>query len=323
MFTREQLDEAAGIIYEAMLPTPQICWPVLCQRAGCEVWVKHENHTPIGAFKIRGGLVFFDALKKAATRIAGGVTATRGNHGQSLAFAARRAGIPLAVVVPRGNSLEKNAAMKALGAELIESGRDFDEARAVAHRLAVERSWEMLPSFDPLLVRGVATYALEFFRATPPLDTIYVPIGLGSGICGVIGVRDLLHLNTRVVGVVAEGAPAYAESFEAGHAINTKSATTIADGIACRIPDPHALEIIRRGAKRIVRVAESEIIAAMRAFFTDTHNLAEGAAAAGLAALLKEKQPGKRAGVVLTGANVDLARFTEWMRKPAGSAAVV
>ena len=309
MFTLPDLEAAARLVYSAMPPTPQYAWPLLAERAGAEVWVKHENHTPTGAFKVRGGLVYLDRLRRERPHVRGIATATRGNHGQSLPYAARGTGVGVTVCVPHGNSAEKNAAMRALGAELVEHGADFDEAREHAVRLAAERGLEMVPSFHPDLVRGVATYALELFRAVAGLDTVYVPIGMGSGICGLIRTRDLLGLSTRIVGVVAEGAPAYALSVEARRVVTTVTAITLADGMACRVPDPDALAVIAAGADRVVRVTDAEIAAAMRALWTDTHNLAEGAGAASLAALLheRERMRGKRVGVILCGANVDLA----------------
>jgi threonine dehydratase len=307
----EQIESAAKLIARYMPPTPQYCWPLLCERAGTEVWVKHENHTPIGAFKVRGGLVFMEGLKSLRGDVSGVITATRGNHGQSIAYAGRAHGLKSVVVVPHGNSVEKNRAMRALGAELIEHGEDFNAAHDHAKGLAAHEGLYMVPSFDPLLVRGVATYSLEFLRGAGDLDVVYVPIGLGSGICGMIAARDALGRRTEVVGVVSERAAAYALSFEAGRPIATNSADTMADGVAVRIPDPTAFEIIRRGAARVVQVSEDEIKAAMRAYYTDTHNLAEGAGAAPLAALLKEKDrlKGKRAGVVLSGGNVDAPVF--------------
>ena len=301
-----ELQAAGELAHLAMAPTAQICWPLLCQRTGAEVWVKHENHTPIGAFKVRGGLVYMDQLKRR-----GGVrkvlAATRGNHGQSIAFAASRAGLGATIVVPHGNSKGKNAAMKAFGAELIEHGRDFQEALEYTMTLAGEDGVELVPSFDMALVKGVASYALELFYMRPDLDTVYVPIGLGSGICGVISARDALGLKTKVVGVVSENAAAYALSFEAGEPVSTNSADTLADGMACRVPVKEALGIIRSGGERIVRVSEDEILAAMAHYLTDTHNLAEGAGAAPLAALLreKEKMAGKRVGLILSGGNAD------------------
>ena len=290
-----------------MPPTPQYAWPLLAARAGCEVWVKHENHTPTGAFKVRGGLVYCDRRRDAK----GLISATRGNHGQSIAYAARRAGIRVTIVVPHGNSVEKNAAMRALGAELVEHGRDFDQARPEAERLAQERGLAMVPSFHPDLVLGVATYALELFRSVPDVHTVYVPIGLGSGICGVIRTRDLLGLAARVVGVQAERAPSYARSFEAGRIVTTESADTFADGVATRVPDPEAFDLIRKGVERIVTVSEEEIAAAVRAYYTDTHNLAEGAGAAPLAALVKEREAmrGRKVALVLSGGNIDLELF--------------
>lgn len=307
MWDLAELERAAALVHGAMPPTPQFAWPLLAARTGAEVWLKHENHTPLGAFKVRGGLVYLERLRRERPETAGLISATRGNHGQSIAFAAGKAGVPVTIVVPVGNGREKNAAMRALGAELIEAGRDFEAARQRAVQLAAERGLEMVSSFHPDLVLGVATYALELFRAVDDLDTVYVPIGMGTGICGLIRTRDLLGLGTKIVGVVAEGAPAYALSFEAGHVVTTETADTFADGMACRSPDPSALAIIAEGADRIVRVSEAAIAAAMRALWEDTHNLAEGAGAAALAALLQERDAmlGKRVGVILSGANVD------------------
>lgn len=307
MFTLQQLEAAAEIVHAAMPATPQYAWPLLAQRAGCEVWVKHENHTPTGAFKMRGGLIYLDDYHRRQPNGPGLISATRGNHGQSLAFAARRLGVPVTIVIPQGNSREKNAAMRALGAELVEAGRDFDAAREAAGKMAGERGLEFALSFHPLLVKGVATYALELFRAVADLDTVYVPIGMGSGIVGLIKARDLLGLKTKIVGVISAEAPAFALSFEAGKVITTPTADTFADGMACRVPPPDALDIVRAGADRIVVVGEEEIAEAMRAYFTDTHNMAEGAGAAGLAALMQERQrmKGKRVGVILSGGNMD------------------
>ena len=288
-------------------PTPQYAWPLLCERANCEVWLKHENHTPTGAFKIRGGLVFLDRLKRERPDLSGIVTATRGNHGQSIALAASRLGLTCMIVVPEGNSVEKNAAMRAFGAELTVAGRDFDESRTYAAQLVEERGFAMVPPFHPDLVCGVATYALELFTAQPDLDAVYVPIGMGSGICGVITVRDLLGLKTDVIGVVAENAPAMARSFEAGRPVPGSSAATFADGMACRDPHPDAFAIIHKGAARISTASEDEIAAAIRAIYADTHNVAEGAAAAPLAALMKDAAAmrGKRVGLILSGGNID------------------
>ena len=307
MLSLQDVEDAAAIVHAAMPATPQYAWPLLARRTGAEVWVKHENHTPTGAFKVRGGLVYMDRLKREQPGIAGVVSATRGNHGQSIALAAGRVGIAATIVVPLGNSVEKNAAMRAFGAELVEEGHDFDAARVTAMRLAGERGLSMVPSFHRDLVRGVATYALEFFRATPALDTVYVPIGLGSGICGVIAVRDVLGLSTKVVGVVSTEAPAYALSFAAGKVVATNSADTMADGMAVRGPDAEALAMICTGAERIVQVNDAEIATAMRAYYEDTHQLTEGAGAASLAALMQERdrQAGKRIGLILSGGNID------------------
>jgi threonine dehydratase len=308
-----ELEASAALVYSVMPPTPQYCWPLLCERAGADVWVKHENHTPIGAFKVRGGITYMDALKRAEPDVTGVVAATRGNHGQSIALAARRAGLHPVIVAPHGNSVEKNAAMRALGAELIEHGHDFQAAYEHAAVLAVERMLHRLPSFHPWLVLGVASYGRELFNAVPDLDTVYVPIGLGSGICGTIAARNALGLKTRVVGVVAENAAAYALSFARRAPVSTNSADTIADGMACRVPDDSALAIILAHAERVIAVSEDEIKAAMRHYFTDTHNVAEGAGAAPLAALLKErdKMAGKRVALVLSGGNIDREKYAQ------------
>jgi threonine dehydratase len=305
--TLSKIEAAASIVYESMPPTPQRRWPLLDERCEAAVWVKHENHTPVGAFKVRGGLVYFSDLRRASRRPAGVVAATRGNHGQSVAFAARQHDIPVTVIVPHGNSVSKNRAMCALGAELIERGHDFQASFEAAVDLATERDWHLMPSFHELLVRGVASYSLELLRHVPELDTLYVPIGLGSGICGAMAVRDALGLRTRIVGVVSTGAPAYARSLELGKLVSCDVTTRIADGISCRTPDSEALSMIRAGAERVVEVTDEEIEQAMRAIYEDTHNVAEGAGAAALAALWRERERirGRAVGVVLTGANVD------------------
>ncbi|HYS49781.1 MAG TPA: threonine dehydratase [Xanthobacteraceae bacterium] len=309
MFTLADVEAALPLVRAAVPATPHYAWPLLKARTGVEVVVKHENHTPIGAFKVRGGLVYADRLKRARPRVNGIVTATRGNHGQSFAFAGSRVGVPVTIVVPHANSVEKNAAMRAFGAELIEHGRDFDEAKDRAMAIAAERGLAFGPSFHRDLVIGVATYAHELLTACADLDVVYVPIGLGSGISGVIGVRDALGLKTAVVGVVSERANAYRRSFEAGRVVPTNSAATFADGVAVRVPDEAALDIIRRGAERIVEVTDDEIAEAIRILFSDTHTAAEGAGAAPLAALIKERDrlQGRRAAIILTGQNIDRA----------------
>lgn len=308
----EQLEKAAGIVAAAMRPTPEICWPMLSARCGAEVWVKHENHTPVGAFKVRGGLVYIDDLLRRGAAPAGVIAATRGNHGQSIAYAARGRGLRATIVVPHGNSIEQNAAIRALGAELLEHGNDFQDAFEHASLEAREHSLTMIPSFDDSLVRGVATYGLEFLRAVSAIDTVYVPIGLGSGICGTIAAREALGLTTKIVGVVAADAPAYALSFAARKPVSTQSALTGADGLAVRVPNPEAVEIVNRYAERVVTVTEDEIEEAVRIFFTDTHNVAEGAGAAALAGLIKERDRmrGRRVGIILSGGNVDRSTYT-------------
>jgi threonine dehydratase len=309
--TREQLETALETITAHMAPTPHIRWPLLASRTGAEVWVKHENHTPIGAFKIRGGLNYMNRLKSEQPDCPGVITATRGNHGQSVALAASMAGFKATVLVPFGNNPEKNAAMIAFGAELIEHGEDFQESYEYAGGLAAEKGLREIPPYHPWLIQGVGTYALEFLSAEPDLDTVYVPIGMGSGISGLIAARDGLGLTTKIVGVVAENAPCYALSFEAGKPVATNSSDTLADGMACRTPDPAAVEVIHKGAERIVKVSEDEILAAMGDYFTDTHNVAEGAGAAPLAALLQErdKMGGKKVGLILSGGNADKELF--------------
>jgi threonine dehydratase len=315
MFDLKELDQAHERVRSAFLPTPSYAWPLLAARLGAEVFVKHENHTPIGAFKVRGGLIYVDRVKRERPQVTGLISATRGNHGQSLAFAGRRFRVPVTILVPHGNSVEKNNSMQALGAELIEHGDDFQAAAEEAARLAKTRGLEMVPSFHRDLVLGVATYALEFLTAAPDLDTLYVPIGQGSGICGCIMARDLLGLKTEIVGVQSTEAPSYALSFAAGHVVRTNSADTLADGMATRVPDEQAFGVIRKGAARIVQVTDDEVGAAIRAYWTDTHNLAEGAGAAPLAAALKEKSGnrGKRVGLILSGGNIDFDLFQKWI----------
>ena len=307
---------AAQIVYAAMPPTTQYHWSLLSDRLGAEVWVKHENHSPVGAFKIRGGLVYFSHLAKSGNVPAGVISATRGNHGQSVGYAARRYGIAATIVVPYGNSVEKNAAMRALGVELIEHGNEFQEAREFAHQLAEERSLYLIPSFHHLLVAGVATYSLELLQAVEDLDVVYVPIGLGSGICGMLAARDALNLETEVVGVVSAHATAYAQSFKAGKAIESPVSTKLSDGMACSVPEPEALDLILKGVDRIVEVTDEEVAAAMRMMFECTHNVCEGAGAAALAAACKERTRinGSKIAVVATGGNVDQNVFAEVLK---------
>jgi threonine dehydratase len=307
LFSLAELEAAAQLVHRTVPPTPQYAWPLLAKRAGCEVWVKHENHTPTCAFKVRGGIVYIDNLKRSQTRVTGVITATRGNHGQSIAFSASRAGIPATIYVPRGNSTDQNAAMRAFGAAVVEFGRDFDEALAECHRVAREQNLHFISPFNRDQVKGVATYALELFRTVGDLDTVYVPIGMGSGICGLITARDLLGLKTEIVGVVARNAPAMALSFAAGKPVPTNSALTFADGMATRDPRQEAVAIIKRGAARVLQLSEDDIAEGVRAYFQDTHNVAEGAGAAPLAGLMLERarMTGKKVAVILSGGNID------------------
>lgn len=311
MLTLAALEDAARIVYRHMPPTPQYVWPLLSEAVGAEVAVKHENHTPVGAFKVRGGLVHLARLAQQLPAGSGVISATRGNHGQSLAFAASRFGLTCTIVVPKGNSKEKNAAMRALGAELIEFGEDFDAAKAHAIEQQQSRRLTFVASFQADLVAGVASYALEFLRAFPRLDVVYVPIGLGSGICGMISARDALGLKTEVIGVVSDRFDGYATAFETGQIRDTGAAFSFADGMAVRVADPNALAVIRSGASRILRVSDHDIGRATRLLFRATHNPAEGAGAAALAALMqeKDKMAGRKAGIVLTGQNID----RDWM----------
>lgn len=305
--TVEEIATAQKLVYSVMPATPQIIWPLLCERLATEVWVKHENHTPIGAFKARTAVVYAAELFRETSGVTGLVTATRGNHGQSVALAARRFNVPAHVVIPRGNSAEKNAAMRAQGANLIEFGADFQEAKDHAKVLAHEHGWHFVPSYHSNIVKGVATYWLEFLSSVRDLDVVYVPIGQGSGICSCVAVRNGMNLKTKIVGVVAEGAPAYALSFAAGRLVEAPVTTLLGDGMACRLPDVDSLTVVLQNVERVVQVSEEEMSQAMKIYFTDTHNVAEGAGAAGLAAALKEKQllRNKRVGLVLTGGNVD------------------
>ncbi len=308
----DEVRSAADLVRTALPQTPQFCWPLLCKRTGAEVWVKHENHQPIGSFKVRGGIALIDQLVRSKAGLQGVITATRGNHGQSIAYAARRHALSCVTVVPHDNSIGKNLAMCAWGAELVVHGKDFNEAADHAEALSQRRGLYFVHSFDPLLVRGVASYWLELFEAVADLDSVYVPIGLGSGICSGIAVRDALGLRTQIIGVVSNAAPAYALSCESGQIVEHPTSTLIADGIAVRKPDAVALEIIRQGAERVIQVTDAEVELAMRSYFTDTHNVAEGAGAAALAGLIKEcrQMQEKKVGLVLSGGNVDQDVFS-------------
>ena len=307
-----QIEAAADKVHKAFGPTPQYCWPTLSQRLGTDCWVKHENHTPVGAFKVRGGLTYFEHLLQTGTLPQEVISATRGNHGQSIAYAAARHGVACTIVVPEGNSSEKNAAMKALGAQLIEHGHDFQAAREHAQSVALQRQAHMVPSYHPALVLGVATAWLEFFRAVPDLDIVYVPIGLGSGACAALAAKQALGHSVKLIGVVSAHATTYAESFLAGAVVEAPVSTVLADGMAVRRADPHALVILKAGLERLVKVDDGQIAQAMRDLYTDTHNLAEGAGAASFAAAWSEKDQlkGLKVGTTLCGGNVDSALFS-------------
>lgn len=313
LFRLDKLRVAHTLVNKTVPPTPSYCWPLLQQRLKTKVWVKHENHTPTGAFKARGGLVYMNNIERHAQGCAGVVSATRGNHGQSIALAAQRKNMRAVIVVPENNSLEKNAAMEAFGCELVIAGKDFDESRKIAADIGREQNLHMIPSFHEDLVLGVATYGLELFETVPDLDTVYVPIGMGSGICALITVRDLLGLKTEIVGVVSSHAPAYQKSFEQNQIVTTATANTFADGMACRDPNPEALEIIKAGAARVISVNDREIADAMRIYFSDTHNVTEGAGAASLAGLIQEEtqQKNKNVAVIMTGGNIDTDKYQQ------------
>ncbi len=312
-FSLDELGSASALVRRWVPPTPQYDWPLLSQAVGAKVWVKHENHTPTGAFKVRGGLVYVDRLRTHRPKVTGIVSATRGNHGQSLAFAGRAAGLDVTLVVPHGNSPDKNAAMRGFGAEVVEHGHDFQAAREHSAELATDRGDEVVPSYHPDLVLGVATYAGELLDAVGELDVVYVPVGMGSGISGLIRVRDLLGLRTEIVGVVASGAPAYALSFASGRVVETDTAETFVDGVACRAPDALALKVIRAGAARIVEVDDGATAEAVRLLFATTHNAAEPAGAIALAGLLSERDAvrGRRVAFIQTGGNIDTAMLAD------------
>jgi threonine dehydratase len=316
-FTLDEFTQAAEVVSRHMTPTPQFVWPLLGAELGAEVWLKHENCTPTGAFKVRGGLVYVDRMVRERPDVRGIVSATRGNHGQSLAFAGRAAGVPVTIVAPFGNSPDKNAAMRAFGAELIEHGVDFQAAREHSVVLAEQRGLEAVPSFHRDLCMGVATYAHELFTAAGPLDIVYVPVGMGSGICGLMTIRDLLGLDTEIVGVVAEGAPATALSFAAGEPVSTETAVTLIDGVATRVPDPVAIDLIVRGAARVVQISDDQCADAVRLIMRCTHHLVEPSGAAALAGLIADQRDGpdrvagRRLGAILSGGNIDAPVLSE------------
>jgi len=305
--TLEEVRAAGEIIYQLMPPTPQYRWPLLCERLGTDVWVKHENHTPIAAFKARTAIVYAEKLLGREPGTRGLMAATRGNHGQSVALAAQRKSLPCIIVVPHGNSVEKNAAMRAQGAKLIEHGEDFQSALEYAVKLSAELGYHLVPPYHRDIVLGIATYWLELFTAVPQLDVVYVPVGMGSGICSASAVRNALGLHTKLIGVVSDQAPMYALSFEAQKIVEAPAQTVLADGLACRKGNEEALQVMLQNVDHIVRVTDTEVSDAMRALFIATHNVVEGAGAAGLAAALKEALTlkGKRVALIATGGNVD------------------
>ena len=311
--TLTDIEAAAQVVYRSFPPTPQYRWGLLSERLGTGCWLKHENHTPVGAFKIRGGLTYFDQLAQRGELPREVISATRGNHGQSIGWAAREHGVACTIVVPHGNSVEKNAAMRALGVQLVEHGSDFQESREHAMRLAAERGAHMVPSFHKDLLRGVSTYWWEFFKAVPQLDVVYVPIGQGSGACSAIAAKQALGHRARIVGVVSAHATTYADSIAAGRVVEAPVTTQLADGMACRVADAEALAVLAPALDHIVQVTDDEVAQAMRAVFADTHNVAEGAGAAALAAALQEKETlsGLNVGLSLSGVNVDSTTFAK------------
>lgn len=317
-----EIEEAAGIVYAGMAATPQLCWPLLNQALGAEVWVKHENHAPTGAFKVRGGMVYLHHLARQQPHLSGVIAATRGNHGQSVGLSARRFGMPATIVVPHGNSREKNAAMRALGVDLIEHGSEFQESREYAQQLAQERQLHMIPSLHRDLVAGVSTYWLELFAAQPGLEVVLVPIGQGSGMCGAVAARNALGLATRVIGVVSAHAPAYQLSFAQRCKVEAPVSTRIADGVACRVPDPASLEVLLSQVDEVVAVTDDEVMDAMKLAYLATHNVAEGAGACALAAALQLRQRlrGRKIGVPLSGGNVDHDVFASVLTRPSAVA---
>jgi threonine dehydratase len=311
-FELEELRQAADAVHAVVAPTPLYAWPKLCNRLGCRVLVKHENHTPTGAFKVRGGLIYAQRLRQSQPKVTGLISATRGNHGQSIAFAAARSALQATIYVPHGNSPDQNSSIAGFGAKVVEFGRDFEEARQEAHRVANLEGLHFVPSYHRDLVLGVSSYALEIFQTARDLDAVYVSVGMGSGICGLIAMRDAMGLKTEIIGVCAAGAPATALSFAAGNVVVTAAANTFADGVATRNPDPQAIAAICRGAARIVKIEDDAIAEAVRIYYDDTHQVAEGAGAAPLGALIQEceRMANKSVALVLSGGNIERARFS-------------
>lgn len=316
-FTPDEIEGAQRTVYAVMPPTPQYAWPLLAERLGTRVWVKHENHTPAGAFKMRGGLTYLQALRREQPDLRRVISATRGNHGQSIGIAAARHGFDATIVVPHGNSVEKNAAMRALGVRLIEHGEDFQAAADHARQLAADEGMHMIASFARDLVLGVSTYWIEFFehlkKHEDVPDVVFVPIGMGSGFTAAAVARAHCKVSTKLVGVVSAHATAYLDSWRAGHVVQAPVTTLLADGMACRLPDAQALDIVRREAEDVIAVTDDEVAQAMRALYADTHNLAEGAGAAALAGALQQRDrwQGKTVGITVSGGNVDAPVFAK------------
>lgn len=300
---------ARELVMQHLRRTPTWSYPALSRELGCELFIKHENHQPIGAFKVRGGISLMASLSDLE-RGRGVVAATRGNHGLSLAYAARLFGTRAVIVVPHGNNPEKNEAMRALGAELVEYGRDFDEACQQAERLVASQGLRYIHSAEePAMLAGVASLGIELFEDVPDLDYVFVPVGLGSGICGICLARGVLSPRTQVVGVQAERAPSIYLSWKQKRLVTTESADTFADGLATRVPAELTLEVIQRDVADFVAVGEGAIAWAIRDLLRYTHNLAEGAGAAPLAAIRERRDwvRGKRVAMIMSGGNIDTA----------------
>jgi len=310
---RDAMESAAQFLATLVPPTPQYVWPQVAAAFGTEVWLKHENHTPIGAFKARSAAMYFQKMMQREPECRGVITATRGNHGQAVGLAARRFKLPATVYVPHGNSVEKNNAMRALGVKLVEHGDDFQDSREEAARVGARDGLHMVPAFHADIVLGVTSYWAEFFRAAPDLDVVYVPIGQGSGACAAAAVRNVYSPRTKIVGVVSAHAAAFSKSFAARQVVESPVETRLGDGMACRKPDPEALAIILANVSRIVEVTDAELAAAMRAIFAMTHNVAEGAGAAAFAAAWRDRESlkGLRVGVTVSGGNVDTNVFAD------------
>ena len=306
MLSLRDVYSARRLVYRTLRPTPLLQHPLLNEATGLDVYVKHENHNPTNAFKVRGGLNLIGNLT-AAERRSGVITASTGNHGQSIAMACRRESVPCTVVVPENNNRDKNAAMRAYGATLLEIGRDFDEAREYVERVVREKGLRYVHSAnEPLLIAGVATYALELFEELPEVDVVVVPIGGGSGACGCALVRTWLGSRARVIGVQAAGADAFTRSWRTGTRVTGEVADTFAEGIATRWTFDLTYGILREHLDDIVTLDEQELAEGIRLALVATHNLAEGAGAASLAAAMKlrDQLAGRKVACIMTGGNL-------------------